>query len=125
MVCRVYLHFIVNEKNQLYGRHEVLKICWVVQQYTIFIFFYGSVLSRRVTNCLVLLQLVVKIAASEGIKRLTEVERPKLEPKAHITNHILVHNTHNVSIQITYLMVIDNIISLRAVVIFYVFSHYN
>lgn len=125
MVCRVYLHFIVNEKNQLYGRHEVLKICWVVQQYTIFIFFYGSVLRRRVTNCLVLLQLVVKIAASEGIKRLTEVERPKLEPKAHITNHILVHNTHNVSIQITYLMVIDNIISLRAVVIFYVFSHYN
>ncbi|XP_050299005.1 autism susceptibility gene 2 protein-like isoform X3 [Anthonomus grandis grandis] len=41
------------------------------------------------------LELVVKIAAKEGIKRLTEVERPKLEPKAHITNHILVHNNHN------------------------------
>lgn len=80
-------------------------------------------LGLPVTNCLVLLQLVVKIAASEGIKRLTEVERPKLEPKAHITNHILVHNTHNVSIQITYLLVIDDIISLRAVVIFYVFRY--
>lgn len=42
-------------------------------------------------------QLVVKIAAKDGIKRLVEVERPKLEPKAHITNHILVHNNHNVS----------------------------
>ncbi|XP_060523223.1 autism susceptibility gene 2 protein homolog isoform X2 [Cylas formicarius] len=41
------------------------------------------------------LELVVKIAAKEGIKRLTEVERPKLEPKAHITNHILVHNNNH------------------------------
>uniref|UniRef100_A0AAR5QAP4 Uncharacterized protein n=1 Tax=Dendroctonus ponderosae TaxID=77166 RepID=A0AAR5QAP4_DENPD len=41
------------------------------------------------------LELVVKIAAKDGIKRLVEVERPKLEPKAHITNHILVHNNHN------------------------------
>lgn len=90
------------------------------EQFTFPLIFYGSGL----TNCLVLLQLVVKIAASEGIKRLTEVERPKLEPKAHITNHILVHNTHNVSIQITYLLVIDDIISLRAVVIFYL-VHYN
>ncbi|CAH1136027.1 unnamed protein product [Ceutorhynchus assimilis] len=42
------------------------------------------------------LELVVKIAAKEGLKRLTEIERPKIEPKAHvITNHILVHNNHN------------------------------
>ncbi|XP_030752083.1 autism susceptibility gene 2 protein-like isoform X3 [Sitophilus oryzae] len=41
------------------------------------------------------LELVIKISAKDGIKRLTDVERPKLEPKAHITNHILVHNNHN------------------------------
>ncbi|XP_076274162.1 tay bridge kinase isoform X8 [Rhynchophorus ferrugineus] len=41
------------------------------------------------------LELVIKIASKDGIKRLTDVERPKLEPKAHITNHILVHNNHN------------------------------
>ncbi|XP_066153560.1 autism susceptibility gene 2 protein homolog isoform X4 [Euwallacea fornicatus] len=41
------------------------------------------------------LELVVKIASKDAIKRLTEIERPKIEPKAHITNHILVHNNHN------------------------------
>lgn len=41
-----------------------------------------------------LFQLVLKISAKENIKRLTDVERPKIEPKAHITNHILVHNNH-------------------------------
>ncbi|KAG5894299.1 hypothetical protein JTB14_007443 [Gonioctena quinquepunctata] len=34
----------------------------------------------------------------ENIKRLTEIERPKIEPKAHITNHILVQHNHGLTL---------------------------
>ncbi|CAG9857825.1 unnamed protein product [Phyllotreta striolata] len=44
------------------------------------------------------LELVLKIAVKENIKRLTDVERPKIEPKAHITNHILVQHNHGLTL---------------------------
>ncbi|XP_072394312.1 uncharacterized protein [Diabrotica undecimpunctata] len=44
------------------------------------------------------LELVLKIAVKENIKRLTEVERPKIEPKAIITNHILVQHNHGLTL---------------------------
>ncbi|XP_019881497.2 fibrosin-1-like protein isoform X3 [Aethina tumida] len=44
------------------------------------------------------LELVLKISTKENIKRLTEIERPKLEPKAHITHHITVHNNHGLTL---------------------------
>lgn len=40
------------------------------------------------------LELVLKISTKENIKRLVEIERPKLEPKQHITHHISAHNNH-------------------------------
>ncbi|CAH0564773.1 unnamed protein product [Brassicogethes aeneus] len=44
------------------------------------------------------LELVLKISTKDNIKRLTDVERPKLEPKAHITHHITVHNNHGLTL---------------------------
>ncbi|XP_074031929.1 tay bridge kinase isoform X2 [Leptinotarsa decemlineata] len=44
------------------------------------------------------LELVLKISTKENIKRLTEIERPKIEPKAHITNHILVQHNHGLTL---------------------------
>ncbi|CAH1116333.1 unnamed protein product [Phaedon cochleariae] len=44
------------------------------------------------------LELVLKISSKENIKTLTEIERPKIEPKAHITNHILVQHNHGLTL---------------------------
>ncbi|XP_045478502.1 extensin-like isoform X3 [Harmonia axyridis] len=40
------------------------------------------------------LELVLKISSKENIKRLVEIERPKLETKERITHHISVHSNH-------------------------------
>ncbi|RZC34155.1 hypothetical protein BDFB_007006, partial [Asbolus verrucosus] len=42
--------------------------------------------------------LVLKISSKENIKRLSDIERPKLEPKTHITHHISAHNNHGLSL---------------------------
>jgi hypothetical protein len=44
------------------------------------------------------LELVLKISSKENIKRLSDIERPKLEPKTHITHHISAHNNHGLSL---------------------------
>lgn len=46
------------------------------------------------TKTSILLQLVLKISSKENIKRLVEIERPKLETKERITHHISAHNNH-------------------------------
>ncbi|KAK9883853.1 hypothetical protein WA026_002051 [Henosepilachna vigintioctopunctata] len=45
-----------------------------------------------------MLQLVLKISSKENIKRLVEIERPKLEPKERITHHISAHNNHGLTL---------------------------
>lgn len=56
---------------------------------------------RRV---LVLFQTVLKIAGKEKVRRLVEIERPKNEPRSHLTHlHISAHPTTHVSLKFSIL----------------------
>ncbi|GJQ80944.1 hypothetical protein Trydic_g4761 [Trypoxylus dichotomus] len=41
---------------------------------------------------------VIKLATKENVKRLVEIERPKHEPRPHLTHHTSVHHLHGLTL---------------------------